>query len=187
MRLEAENPIHEAFKEVLSCTAMVWPKVIPGFRGGRLFMKYDGLEVLLVEDDPDDLELTLQTLKDAHLTNPVQVVRDGVEPLDYIFCRGTHAGRKADGPSLILLDLKLPKIDGLQVLWAIKADHRTKGIPVVILTSFRAERDRIERLGLGASGYFQKPVDFPQLQKTVREMGYDLRVENQAMTARSCS
>ena len=118
------------------CHAPSWFGRYSGISGAGYSMKYDGLEVLLVEDNPDDLQLTLQTLKEAHLTNPIQVVRDGVEVLDYIFCRGTHAGRKADGPSLFLLDLKLPKIDGLQVLRAIKADPRTKGIPVVILTSF---------------------------------------------------
>ncbi|HXB67939.1 MAG TPA: response regulator [Candidatus Acidoferrales bacterium] len=134
-------------------------------------MKYGELVVLLVEDDPDDVELTLHTFAEARITNPIYVVRDGQEALDYIFCRGAHAAREAIPPRLILLDLKLPKIGGLQVLQAIKADPRTKGIPVVILTSSREERDLIEGYQLGANSYIQKPVDFAQFQKTIREMG----------------
>ena len=105
------------------------------------------VEVLLVEDNMHDAEMTIRSLKKVNLANNLVHVKDGEEALDYVFCRGTHAGRKAVGPSLILLDLKLPKIDGLQVLRAIKADPRTKGIPVVILTSFRAERDRTVMVG----------------------------------------
>jgi CheY-like chemotaxis protein len=144
-------------------------------------MKYRGLEVLLVEDDPDDLELTLHTLKEARITNPIAVARDGQEALDYIFCRGSYAGREDISPRLILLDLKLPKVGGLQVLREIKADPRTMGIPVVILTSSGEERDLIEGYHLGANSYIQKPVDFLQFQKTIREMGYYWLVVNQAM------
>jgi CheY-like chemotaxis protein len=143
-------------------------------------MTTEGLEVLLVEDDPDDLELTLHALKEARITNPIQVARDGEEALDYIFSRGSHTGRENTRPRVILLDLKLPKVDGLQVLRQIKADGRTKGIPVVILTSSSEERDLIEGYRLGANSYIQKPVDFTQFQSTIRELGYYWLVVNQA-------
>jgi two-component system response regulator len=156
---------------------------LPGFRC-QARMKFKELVVLLVEDDPDDLELTLHTFVEARITNPIQVARDGAEALDYIFCRGAHAGREADPPRLILLDLKLPKVGGLEVLRTIKADPRTKGIPVVILTSSREERDLIEGYNLGANSYIQKPVDFAQFQKTIREMGYYWLVVNQSTPAK---
>ena len=142
-------------------------------------MKYTELEVLLIEDDPDDVELTLHTFAAARITNPVHIARDGQEALDYIFCRGTHALREAVPPRLILLDLKLPKISGLEVLRQIKTDPRTMGIPVVILTSSREERDLIEGYELGANSYIQKPVDFAQFQETIREMGYYWLILNQ--------
>jgi CheY-like chemotaxis protein len=148
-------------------------------------MKYRELEVLIVEDDPDDLELTLHTFAEARITNPVHIARDGQEALDYIFCRGAHAGRDSAPPRLILLDLKLPKIGGLEVLREIKADPRTKGIPVVILTSSREERDLVEGYQLGANSYIQKPVDFAQFQKTIREMGYYWLVVNQSTSGTS--
>jgi two-component system response regulator len=143
-------------------------------------MKYGELEVLLVEDDPDDLELTCHALEDARITNPIIIARDGEEALNYIFCRGPHAGRETAGTRLILLDLKLPKVDGLQVLREIKADRRTKAIPVVILTSSREERDLVEGYHLGANSYIQKPVDFAQFQTTIRELGYYWLVVNQS-------
>jgi two-component system response regulator len=143
-------------------------------------MTNEGLEVLLVEDDPDDLELTLHALKEARITNPIQVARDGEEALDYIFGRGSYNGRQTTRPRVILLDLKLPKVDGLQVLRQIKADQRTKGIPVVILTSSSEEKDLVEGYRLGANSYIQKPVDFAQFQKTIRELGYYWLVVNQA-------
>jgi CheY-like chemotaxis protein len=143
-------------------------------------MTNEGLEVLLVEDDPDDLELTLHALKEARITNPIQVVRDGEEALDYIFSRGKFAKRESTRPRVILLDLKLPKVDGLQVLRQIKADPHSRGIPVVILTSSSEERDLIEGYRLGANSYIQKPVDFAQFQKTIRELGYYWLVVNQA-------
>ena len=146
-------------------------------------MKYQGLQVLLVEDDPDDLELTLHTLKEARITNPIAVARDGQEALDYIFCRGTHADREDVSPRLILLDLKLPKIDGIDVLRAIKAEPHTKSIPVVILTSSIEERDLIAGHRLGANGYIQKPVDFGQFQKVIREMARYWLVVNQSTSA----
>src|SRR5450432_4829239 len=143
-------------------------------------MNYRGLVVLIVEDNPDDLELILHTFGKARITNPVEVARDGQSALDYIFCRGAHAGREPVPPRLILLDLKLPKIGGIEVLRAIKADPRTKGIPVVILTSSREERDLIEGYQLGADSYIQKPVDFGQFQKTIRETGNYWLVVNQS-------
>jgi CheY-like chemotaxis protein len=143
-------------------------------------MTNEGLEVLLVEDDPDDLELTLHALREARITNPIQIARDGEEALDYIFSRGSFAGREINRPRVILLDLKLPKVDGLQVLRQIKADQRTKGVPIVILTSSSEERDLIEGYRLGANSYIQKPVDFAQFQQTIRELGYYWLVVNQA-------
>ena len=143
-------------------------------------MTNEGLEVLLVEDDPDDLELTLHALREARITNPIQIARDGEEALDYIFSRGPFSGREATRPRVILLDLKLPKVDGLQVLRQIKADQRTRGVPIVILTSSSEDRDLIEGYRLGANSYIQKPVDFAQFQQTIRELGYYWLVVNQA-------
>ena len=148
-------------------------------------MNYSGPEVLLVEDDPDDLELTLHTFEEAHITNPIKVARDGEEALDYIFCRGTHAGREDVRPRLVLLDLKLPKVGGLQVLREIKANPHTRGVPVVILTSSGERRDLVEGYGLGANSYIQKPVDFAQFQKTIRQMGYYWLTVNQALSPAS--
>jgi two-component system response regulator len=146
-------------------------------------MNYTGLVVLIVEDDPDDLELILQTFKAARITNPVEIARDGEEALDYIFCRGPHAGREAVPPRLILLDLKLPKIDGIEVLRAIKADRNTKAIPVVILTSSLEEKDLIKGYHMGANSYIQKPVDFAQFQKVIRQMGHYWLAVNQSTAA----
>jgi two-component system response regulator len=148
-------------------------------------MKYGELVVLIVEDDPDDLELTLDAFGQARISNPIEVARDGQEALDYIFCQGSHAGREAVPPRLILLDLKLPKIDGIEVLRAIKADPHTKSIPVVILTASREERDRIEGYQLGANSYIEKPVDAAQFRNTVREMGYYWLVVNEPKDATS--
>jgi two-component system response regulator len=142
-------------------------------------MKYQVLEVLLVEDDPDDLELTLHALKEAGITNPIRIARDGEEALDYVFSRGPYAGTDSPGLRLILLDLKLPKVDGLEVLRRIKEDPRTKGIPVVVLTSSKEERDLVAGYRLGANSYIQKPVDFEQFQNTVREAGFYWLMVNQ--------
>jgi two-component system response regulator len=149
----------------------------------RGFMTYREFVVLIVEDDPADLELTLHTFGEARITNPIEIARDGQEALDYIFCQGAHAGREAIPPRLILLDLKLPKIGGIEVLRAIKADPHTKSIPVVILTGSREEKDRIEGYQLGANSYIQKPVDLPQFRKTIREMGYYWLVVNQSTSS----
>ncbi|MBM3746974.1 MAG: response regulator [Acidobacteria bacterium] len=130
------------------------------------------VEILLVEDDPNDVELTLHALEAGHLINRIQVVRDGEEALDYLFRRGTFSDRdRSCPPRLVLLDLKLPKVDGLEVLRQIKSDTRTKLIPVVILTSSKEERDRLNGYLYGVNSYIQKPVDFDQFRETVRQLG----------------
>ncbi len=138
------------------------------------------IELLLVEDNPDDLELALRALRKANVANRVQVARDGVEALDYIFGEGTHAGRSiADAPKVVLLDLKLPKIDGLEVLRRIKGDPRTKMIPVVMLTSSKEQRDVIESYHLGVNSYIVKPVDFEGFAGAVRDLGLYWMLLNQ--------
>jgi two-component system, response regulator len=130
------------------------------------------LPILLVEDNSDDEELTLRALKKNKIHNEVMVARDGVEALDYLFGTGVHAGRDlALMPQLILLDLKLPKIDGLQVLQRLRADPRTRLLPVVILTSSKEQQDLIEGYSLGANSYVRKPVDFTQFIEAVRQLG----------------
>jgi CheY-like chemotaxis protein len=130
------------------------------------------VEILLVEDNPNDVELTLRALKKNHLANRVVVVTDGEEALDFIFARGQFNNRKIeDGPKVILLDLKLPKVDGLEVLRAVKGDPRTKVIPVVVLTSSNEERDILESYHLGVNSYIVKPVDFDKFIEAVNSLG----------------
>jgi two-component system, response regulator len=130
------------------------------------------VEVLLVEDSPNDVELTLHALKRYRLANRIQVVRDGAEALEFLFAVGAYAHRKdADSPKVVLLDLKLPLVDGIEVLRAIRADPRTRTIPVVVLTSSREERDLTQTYGLGANSYIVKPVDFQQFTEAVRQLG----------------
>lgn len=130
------------------------------------------VELLLVEDDPKDLELALRSLRKANLTNSIYIARDGVEALDFIFCEGSHAARRiTDTPKVILLDLKLPKIDGLNVLKRIKSDPRTKVIPVVALTSSKEQSDVVASYQLGVNSYIVKPVNFEQFNQSVRELG----------------
>jgi len=130
------------------------------------------IEILLVEDSPDDLDMTMRALRKANLANLIQVARDGAEALDFIFCQGPHAGRKFENPpKLILLDLKLPKIDGMEVLKRIKADARTKMIPVVALTSSKEQKDVIESYHLGVNSYVVKPVNFESFAVAVRDLG----------------
>jgi CheY-like chemotaxis protein len=130
------------------------------------------VEILLVEDNPADAELALRALKKNRLANNVVVVTDGEEALDFIFGRGAFDGRKIEyGPRVILLDLKLPKVDGLEVLRVVKGDPRTKVIPIVVLTSSKEESDIVESYRLGVNSYIVKPVDFQQFTEAVRELG----------------
>lgn len=143
-------------------------------------MPDDEVEILLVEDNPFDAELTLHSLRSSNITNRIQLVRDGAEALEFIFCTGAYAQRSLDNsPKVILLDLKLPKVDGLEVLQKIKADARTRVIPVVVLTSSREERDIIDSYQLGVNSYIVKPVDFEQFSEAVRQLGLYWRLLNQ--------
>ena len=130
------------------------------------------VDLLLVEDNPDDVDLTLHAFKKINLSNPMHVVRDGAEALEFLFCTGAYAHRKIqDSPKVVLLDLKLPKVDGLEVLKRIKADPRTKSMPVVILTASREERDIVSSYELGVNSYIVKPVDFEQFVEATRTLG----------------
>jgi len=127
--------------------------------------------ILLVEDDPKDVELTMTALEDYKLANEVIVAHDGEEALDYLFRRGKFANRSTDNPAVLLLDLKLPKVDGLEVLAQIKADAKLKLIPVVVLTSSHEERDMVTSYKLGVNAYVVKPVDFHEFVNAVKELG----------------
>lgn len=129
-------------------------------------------EILIVEDNPLDLEMTLRGLRKANIANRIEVARDGAEALDYLFCEGAHADRRMeDAPRLVLLDLKLPKVDGLEVLARLKGDPRTRAIPVVMLTSSKEQRDLVESYQLGVNSYIVKPVDFENFVAAARELG----------------
>ena len=130
------------------------------------------VEILLVEDNAQDLELTQRALRKANLANFIHVVRDGAEALEFLFCEGTYAARKIeDHPKVILLDLKLPKLDGLQVLKRIKGDPRTRAIPVVVLTSSKEQNDVVESYHLGVNSYIVKPVNFERFAEAVQQLG----------------
>jgi len=130
------------------------------------------IEILLVEDNPNDVELTLHALTRNNLANHVHILRDGAKALEFIFCTGEYAHRSIENcPKVILLDLKLPLVDGLEVLRCIKADPRTQPIPVVVLTSSSQERDIVESYQLGVNSYIAKPVDFEQFTEAVRQLG----------------
>ena len=129
-------------------------------------------DILLVEDNPNDVKLTLHAFKSANLANTVHIARDGVEALEFLFCTGPHAGRSMDEPpKLVLLDLKLPRLDGHEVLKRMKADPRTARIPVVVLTSSSEERDVMKTYENGGNSYIVKPVDFEQFTESVRDIG----------------
>jgi two-component system, response regulator len=143
-------------------------------------MNNNEVELLLAEDDPNDVELTLLALRKHKLANTIHVVRDGEEALDFLFARGAYAHRGSNGlPKVILLDLKLPKVSGLEVLKAVKSDPRTRAVPVVVMTSSREQRDMVEGYRLGVNSYIQKPIDFHQFQATIRDLGYYWLVVNQ--------
>jgi two-component system response regulator len=137
--------------------------------------------IVLVEDNANDEELTLRAFRKSNIVNRVVVVRDGAEALDYFFLRGAHAKRSANEiAQVVLLDLKLPKVDGLDVLRELRSDERTRLIPIVVLTSSAEEQDLVRSYGLGANSYVRKPVDFTQFVDAVRQLGLYWLVINQA-------
>jgi len=143
-------------------------------------MKRDEVEILLVEDNPDEVELTIIAFRRNNLADKVHVVRDGEEALDFFFCRGAYSDRRFDTPpKLVLLDLKLPKVDGLDVLREVKADRRTKSVPIVVMTSSTQPRDMVEGYQLGVNSYIQKPVNFDQFQKLIKGLADYWLVVNQ--------
>ena len=127
--------------------------------------------ILLVEDDPKDRELTMTTLEEYNLSNEVVIATDGEEALDYLYCRGKFQGRTSENPAVLLLDLKLPKVDGLEVLQQMKTDEKLRMIPVVVLTSSREERDMVASYKLGVNAYVVKPVDFHEFANAIKELG----------------
>jgi two-component system response regulator len=144
-------------------------------------VKTDEVEILLVEDNPKDVELTLHALRKENLCNGIHVVRDGEEALDFLYCRGDYSYRSFDHPpKLVILDLKLPKVDGLEVLRTIKSNLQTRAIPVTVLTSSREDRDLVDSYKVGVNSYIQKPVDFNQFRDTVKQLGLYWLVVNQS-------
>ncbi len=144
-------------------------------------MTDNDVEILLVEDNPNDVKLAMHAFKTHKIANRVHVVRDGAEALEFIFCTDRYADRKIEnGPKMILLDLKLPLVDGIEVLRRTKADSRTRSIPIVVMTSSREDRDIVESYKLGVNSYIVKPVDFGQFTETVKQLGYYWLLLNQA-------
>jgi CheY-like chemotaxis protein len=153
-------------------------------REGNPNMAEDSVVILMVEDNLYDEELALHALRTHNLANHIKVVHDGAEALDYVFCTGPYSHRRIeDVPKLILLDLKLPKVDGLEVLQRIKSDPRTQTIPVVMLTSSSQERDIIDSYKLGVNSYIVKPVDFEQFSLSVQQIGFYWLLLNQPPTS----
>jgi DNA-binding response OmpR family regulator len=141
----------------------------------------DSVEILLVEDDPDDLDMTLRALRKANMANDIHVARDGVEALDYIFCEGPHAQRSMDNaPKVVVLDLKLPRVDGFAVLRRLKSDSRTRSIPVVVLTSSCEQNDVVASYDLGVNSYIVKPVNFDSFVRSVSALGMYWLLLNQS-------
>jgi two-component system, response regulator len=145
-------------------------------------MNEKSVEILLVEDNPNDEMLALHAFKKHNLANKVHVVRDGEEALDFVFCTGPYSDRQFENPRVILLDKKLPLVDGMEVLRKIRSDTRTRLIPVVMLTSSAEDRDIIESYQLGVNSYIVKPVDFEQFSETARQLGYYWLLINQQPT-----
>ena len=144
--------------------------------------------ILLVEDNPDDVELTEMSFRENKLVNEIVVVRDGVEALDYLFAEGAYAGRDAaDLPALILLDLKLPRLSGMEVLARLRANAATRLVPVVVLTSSSEDKDVLESYGLGANSYVRKPVDFRQFADAVNQLGLYWLVLNEQPPTPACA
>lgn len=143
-------------------------------------MNYQQVEILLVEDSSADAEMTLRTLKRRGIANNIEWVRDGAEALDYLFCKGDYADRANGFPKMVLLDLKMPKMDGLQVLRRMKEDPRTRSIPVVMMTSSREEGDLVASYELGVNSFVVKPVDFGQFAETVAQVGMYWMIANEA-------
>ena len=142
-------------------------------------MNYQNVEILLVEDSKADAEMTLRTLKRRGIANNVEWLRDGAEAIDYLFCLGEFVGRPTGFPKLVLLDLKMPKIDGLQVLKRMKADPLTRKIPVVMMTSSQEEGDLISSYELGVNSFIVKPVEFNEFAKTIAQVGMYWMIANQ--------
>lgn len=144
-------------------------------------MNHEAVDILLVEDNPDDVELALLALRRNNLANQIHVARDGAEALDFLFCRGEFSNRSTERPPrVVMLDLKLPKVDGMEVLRAIKSDPRTRTVPVVVMTSSREQRDLVDGYQLGVNSYIQKPIDFTQFREIVKNLGFYWLVINQA-------
>jgi two-component system response regulator len=143
-------------------------------------MTANAVEILLAEDNPNDVRLALHAFAQHRLANAVHVVRDGAEALDFLFCTGAYAHRRIeDGPRVVLLDLKLPLVDGIEVLRRVKGDPRTQMIPVVVMTSSREERDVVDSYRLGVNSYIVKPVDFGQFTEAVKQLGFYWLLLNQ--------
>ena len=143
-------------------------------------IEHNEIDILLVEDNPDDLELTLHALRREHLANNIFAVRDGEEAVEFLFCKGRFQKRNFEHPPrLVLLDLKLPKLTGLEVLKLVKQDPRTKTVPIVVLTSSKEERDLVASYNLGVNSYIQKPVDFDTFREIVKSTGLYWMVINQ--------
>jgi two-component system, response regulator len=139
-----------------------------------------GIEILIADDSPSDVELTILSLRKSKLANTIQVVEDGQKALDFLFCRSEYAGRSFDRPPrVVLLDLKMPKVDGIEVLRALRGDPRTKAIPVVVLTSSQEQHDLVESYNLGVNAYIQKPVDFSRFAAVVEQIGMFWLVVNE--------
>jgi two-component system response regulator len=145
------------------------------------------VEILYVEDNPSDIELTMVALRRNRIANQLQIARDGAEALDFLFCIGAYSKREFVAPKLVLLDMKLPKVDGLEVLRAIRADERTKMIPVVVMTSSTEQKDIVNSYQLHVNSYIQKPVDFEQFQQLVQQLGLYWLLVNKSPSAASYS